>query len=313
MGLGEAVGTDIGDTRVDADLIPLLDPPPNPLGDSQVVAGVTSLALDTAFFATAGLAFEAATPTALPFSDQFQFGFEITDSTDFQFDSTSFTPTGGSIEHIGDISFLIGGDALVTIGDFSIGFDGDRVSDTTSGFFVADTLENALVTDILFDISVPGSLVVENDELTLAEADLLLAPEFADALGLSEAAGTDVGDTRVDAEFVPLLGPPPGEFIGTDSNDELTGTAGDDLFDGLLGDDIYTGGAGADRFVLALGQGIDTITDFEVGIDQISLGGLTPDGVKLSELSGGTLVLTNSNELIGIVQGVTGLDSSVFA
>ena len=63
----------------------------------------------------------------------------------------------------------------------------------------------------------------------------------------------------------------------------------------------------------ALDQGIDAITAFEVGIDQISLGGLTPDGVKLSELSGGTLVLTNSNELIGIVQGVTGLDSSVFA
>ncbi|MEL6763481.1 MAG: serine hydrolase, partial [Cyanobacteria bacterium J06607_6] len=288
-----------------------VSPPPNDPGSFQVVSGATSLFLNFSLFESAGLVIQDATPTADPFSNQFQLGFEIADSTDFQFESVPFTPMSGTIEHTGDISFLIGGDALVTIGNFSIGFDGDRVSDTASGFFVADTLDNALVTDILFDISVPSRLIVENDELTLADADLLLAPEFADALGLSEAAGTDVGDTRIDAEMVPLLGLPPGEFIGTDDSDELTGTPGDELFDGLLGDDIYTGGAGADRFVFALGQGIDTITDFEVGIDQISLGGLTPDGVKLSELSGGTLVLTNRNELIGVVQGVTGLDSSV--
>ena len=107
--------------------------------------------------------------------------------------------------------------------------------------------------------------------------------------------------------------PPTGDLTGTDGDDLLTGTGGDDLLDGLLGDDIYTGGAGADQFVLALAQGVDTITDFEVGTDQISLGGLTPEGVKFFELSSDTLVLTASNELIGVVQGVTGLDSSVFA
>ena len=104
-----------------------------------------------------------------------------------------------------------------------------------------------------------------------------------------------------------------GGLTGTDDTDTLTGTAGDDLLDGLLGDDTYTGGAGTDQFVLGIAQGIDTITDFEVGTDQISLGGLTPDGVKFFELSSDTLVLTNSNELIGVVQGVTGLDNSVFA
>ncbi|MEM1293469.1 MAG: hypothetical protein AAGH67_18560, partial [Cyanobacteria bacterium P01_H01_bin.162] len=104
-----------------------------------------------------------------------------------------------------------------------------------------------------------------------------------------------------------------GDLTGTDGDDLLMGTDGDDLLDGLLGDDIYTGGAGADKFVLAIAQGIDTITDFEVGLDQISLGGLTPEGVKFFELSSDTLVLTQSNELIGVVQGVTGLDSSVFA
>ena len=102
-------------------------------------------------------------------------------------------------------------------------------------------------------------------------------------------------------------------LTGTDAADTLIGTASDDLLDGLLGDDTYTGGAGADQFVFAIAQGVDTITDFEVGIDLISLGGLTPEGVKFFELSSDTLVLTASNELIGVVQGVTGLDSSVFA
>ncbi len=104
-----------------------------------------------------------------------------------------------------------------------------------------------------------------------------------------------------------------GGLTGTNDDDLLTGTDGDDLLDGLLGDDIYTGGAGADQFVLGIAQGVDTITDFEIGVDQIKLGGLTPEGVKFFELSSDTLVLTNSNELIGVVQGVTGLDSSVFA
>ena len=102
-------------------------------------------------------------------------------------------------------------------------------------------------------------------------------------------------------------------LTGTDDADMLIGTDGDDLLDGLLGDDIYTGGAGADQFVFAIAQGVDTITDFEVGTDQISLGGLTPEGVKFFELSSDTLVLTASNELIGVVQDVTGLDNSVFA
>ena len=103
-----------------------------------------------------------------------------------------------------------------------------------------------------------------------------------------------------------------GDLTGTDAADILTGTDGDDILDGLLGDDTYTGGAGADQFTLAIAQGVDTITDFEVGVDQISLGGLTPEGVKFFELSSDTLMLTASNELIGVVQGVTGLDNSVF-
>ena len=103
-----------------------------------------------------------------------------------------------------------------------------------------------------------------------------------------------------------------GDLTGTDGDDLLMGTDGDDVIDGLLGDDTYTGGAGADQFVLAIAQGVNTITDFEVGVDRISLGGLTPDGVRFFEMGSDTFLLTNSNELLGVMPGVTGLDSSVF-
>ena len=125
--------------------------------------------------------------------------------------------------------------------------------------------------------------------------------------------GVFFGPYELTATLTEGNGGPGDDLTGTDAADMLMGTNGDDLLDGLLGDDTYTGDAGADQFVLGIAQGVDTITDFEVGVDQISLGGLTPEGVKFFELSSDTLVLTANNELIGVVQGVTGLDSSVFA
>ncbi|MEM6592768.1 MAG: amidase family protein, partial [Cyanobacteria bacterium P01_C01_bin.73] len=103
---------------------------------------------------------------------------------------------------------------------------------------------------------------------------------------------------RVAPASVPPLSNAPGmpvDITGTNGSDSLVGTDGADRLNGLADNDVYTGGAGADQFVLALAQGIDTITDFEVGIDQISLGGLIPEGVQLFDVGSDTLVLTASN------------------
>jgi len=61
-------------------------------------------------------------------------------------------------------------------------------------------------------------------------------------------------------------------------NDTLTGGLGDDFMNGGVGDDILTGGVGSDRFLFDTGSnfvsadlGVDTITDFEEGIDKIVL------------------------------------------
>lgn len=85
----------------------------------------------------------------------------------------------------------------ITVGNFSIGFDATRATDAASGFFIADTLGDS--PNILFDLSNPGTLSLEESDLVIADADLLLAPEFATLLGNPDLQGADVGDARVDA------------------------------------------------------------------------------------------------------------------
>jgi Ca2+-binding RTX toxin-like protein len=65
-------------------------------------------------------------------------------------------------------------------------------------------------------------------------------------------------------------------LMGGNGTDFLVGSAGDDFLDGGNGKDTLMGGLGEDIFVFAAGEGIDTITDFNLGTDQIGLtGGLT--------------------------------------
>jgi len=66
--------------------------------------------------------------------------------------------------------------------------------------------------------------------------------------------------------------------------------------------------------VLDAGRGIDVITDFELGIDQIVLGnGLSAGNIRFFETGNDTLILTQQNELLAIAEGVTGFDATVFA
>ena len=167
--------------------------------DFVVESGVTSVFLDLPLLEeAAGLTLVSVDSEAEPFSEDFQVGFAITEDTDFSFSAPPFNPLGGTIEHSGTITLALG-ETQVTVGEFSIGFDASRVSETASGFFVADTLEDALGLEVLFDISAPGVAEVTEDNLEISDADLLLAPELATALALPELTGADVGDTRIDA------------------------------------------------------------------------------------------------------------------
>ncbi|NEQ54733.1 MAG: hypothetical protein F6K11_32170, partial [Leptolyngbya sp. SIO3F4] len=86
---------------------------------------------------------------------------------------------------------------------------------------------------------------------------------------------------------------------------------------GGLGNDTLTGdndsgGSGIDTFVLAIGEGTDTIVDFEVGVDLIGLA----DGLSLGQLTqtvqDSDLLLSIAGETLALVQGVTSLNDGSF-
>ncbi len=60
-------------------------------------------------------------------------------------------------------------------------------------------------------------------------------------------------------------------IIGSNYDDVIIGNSGVNTIQGGAGNDTLTGGGSSDTFVLTLGEGIDTITDFIIGEDSIAL------------------------------------------
>ena len=256
----------------------------------DVESGVTSVFLDLPLLEeAAGLTLVSIDSEAEPFSEDFQAGFAITEDTDFSFEFVpippSFTPLGGTIEHSGTITLALG-DTQVTVGEFSIGFDASRISETASGLFVADTLEDPLGLEILFDIGAPGAIALANDELVISDADLLLAPELATALALPDLAGADVGDTRIDATVSAddddLLDKP---FIRFQNSD-------------VLGTYVYATGAEADNIRANLPGFVEEGVAFNAAIEP------NDDLIALSRLESnqlpGTFLYVGEEELNSI-------------
>ncbi len=86
---------------------------------------------------------------------------------------------------------------------------------------------------------------------------------------------------------------------GGGAADRLVGGTGGDRLDGGAGKDILTGGAGADVFRFAPGDGADRITDFEDGIDHLSLA----TGYDLVQKVGGTLIQYDGGAIF--LEGIT--------
>jgi 5'/3'-nucleotidase SurE len=107
------------------------------------------------------------------------------------------------------------------------------------------------------------------------------------------------------------------QLFGDEGDDFIWGDDGDDLMSGGLGNDTLTGddfsgGEGTDTFVLAVGEGTDTIVDFEVGIDVIALANLTFTDLSLTSENGNTLI-TFGDETLAILEGVEVLSESAFS
>ncbi|NJR67559.1 MAG: hypothetical protein HC771_01995 [Synechococcales cyanobacterium CRU_2_2] len=58
---------------------------------------------------------------------------------------------------------------------------------------------------------------------------------------------------------------------GDAGDDALFGGGGDDVLLGVTGNDTLYGNHGSDLFVFGRGDGLDTVVDFQVGMDRIGL------------------------------------------
>ena len=170
-----------------------------------------------------------------------------------------------------------------------VGGDDDDILNAGSG---NDTVAGGLGDDLIYGSF--GDDVLRGDENTPSTGgtaggdDTIYGGEGSDRIG--GKAGND-------------------QIFGGSEDDQLWGDDGDDILDGGLGDDTLTGddfsgGQGSDTFVLTVGEGTDTITDFEEGIDIIGLtAGLTFDQLSLRQ-EGNQTLMSLDDEVLAILNGV---------
>ena len=93
---------------------------------------------------------------------------------------------------------------------------------------------------------------------------------------------------------------------GGEGPDQLFGGNGKDILIGGLGDDELTGGRGDDTFMFALGEGTDTVLDYEIGKDLIGLDGLAYGDLSIGQAGDDATIVANG-ELLAILAGVESL------
>jgi Ca2+-binding RTX toxin-like protein len=95
---------------------------------------------------------------------------------------------------------------------------------------------------------------------------------------------------------------------GGDDNDFLFAGSGDDWLRGERGDDILYGQRGVDTFILASGEGTDQIRDYESGIDQIGLVGLTLEALEINQIHSRLLSISHNGETLASIIGAEAAD-----
>ena len=145
----------------------------------------------------------------------------------------------------------------------------------------------------LFELLPGGRLlhlaqIADDTEMALSNVTALALTEQSGVIEVFASGESEAGITRLRIDISALVA----TVAGGAGADTLTGTAGDNLIDGGAGDDQLTGGAGDDILIDGAGQDmltggdgadtflfqpdgqIDTVTDFQIGIDRLDLSAL---------------------------------------
>ncbi|MFC3440403.1 M10 family metallopeptidase C-terminal domain-containing protein [Sphingobium rhizovicinum] len=193
-----------------------------------------------------------------------------------------------------------GTDTLINIekligSGFNDTLTGNSGNNTLDGGAGADVLTGGTGDDIYYVDNV-GDNVVEADgggtDRIFSSVSYTLSGRIVETLTLTGSANINgTGNGRANT-LTGNIGN--NVLLGLDGNDSMNGGSGDDMLNGGLGADSMTGALGQDRFVFdsALGGGnIDTITDYTVADDTISLENAIFTGLATGTLSSGAFFI----------------------
>jgi Ca2+-binding RTX toxin-like protein len=178
-------------------------------------------------------------------------------------------------------------------GDDSLG--GGPGADRLDGGDGIDTASYAGSAAVTIDLSIGSGYGGDSEGDTYISIENLAGSDFIDVL-IGDAGVNTLWGGAGDDQLVGNLGSD--RLFGGTGNDVLVGGGfpaggstyaldGDDVLDGGAGNDILYGDnqsqtpaylhTGQDRFVIAKGQGADTIMDFQPGLDKIVMNGFLVD------------------------------------
>ncbi|MBW4512023.1 MAG: DUF4347 domain-containing protein [Scytonematopsis contorta HA4267-MV1] len=167
------------------------------------------------------------------------------------------------------------------------------------------------------DVSVTNS----NDDVITIEFNIINGSDISETIG--GTAGNDrifafggndtvVAGTGIDEIFGGdgndrlFGGDGDDRLFGETGNDQMWGDGGEDFLYGGVGNDVCTGGFGRDTFVVTRNEGVDRITDFQIGEDTIACGGgLRFDSLLITQNGNNTLLIdTTNNQNLAVLIGV---------
>ncbi|MEO1094033.1 MAG: phytase [Cyanobacteria bacterium J06638_28] len=190
-------------------------------------------------------------------------------------DTTSFDPRN-------PVQALISGSATGEI------LKGDANANILNGFGGDDTIAGRAESDIIYGGE--GDDVLRGDRNSRKSGGIIGGDDVIYGGAGNDRIGGKAGNDQL---------------FGGEGDDAIWGDDGDDLLRGGLGNDTLTGddfsgGSGSDTFALAMGEGTDTIVDFEVGIDFIGLVG----SLSFTDLSFNGNAISVGDETLAELSGV---------
>jgi Ca2+-binding RTX toxin-like protein len=199
-------------------------------------------------------------------------------------------PPGAIVGDAGDNTLKGGGGA-----DHIYGMGGNDVLDGKAG---ADTLVGGPGNDVYYVENIGDQTIEEPDggiDETHAYVNWTLA-DNVETLFLRSAANLN---GRGNALANTIAGNSGANTLeGRGGDDVLDGRGGNDRLAGGVGDDILTGGTGDDVFVFSVGDGHDTITDFNAsGDDLMEISGYLAYE-ELRQVEGDTLVVLSDSDTL---------------